>query len=145
MENTSQDQPVKKKPRRLHKSIKRELNRQVHLGMLGKRLAKDIMSDACNFFFAMSLRFQPTSPLADEEKCRNYLLAATKIAADLAPFESPRLVAVAVSRVDPHEKLSDEELYEELKRRAIALKLPAPPPPPKTIEGVANVQKVVTS
>lgn len=135
MENTTQDQPVKK---RIRKSRKREVERHVHLGMLGKRLAKDIMSDACNFFFGMALRYQPTSPIADEEKCRSYLLAASHIASDLAPFESPRLVAVAVSRVDPHEKLSDEELYEELKRRAIALKLPAPPPPPKTIEGVAN-------
>lgn len=68
-----------------------------------KKLGKEVLEDFTNLYAGMAAYYQPypassgrTNPNADEKKFREYSMLAVQTAAALAPFQSPRLSAVAV-------------------------------------------------
>lgn len=70
-----------------------------------KKLAKDILEEFMYLFAGMATFYKMASPSeapnpnADERKFRDYAMLATQTARDLAPFQSPKLSAVAVGQV----------------------------------------------
>lgn len=58
-----------------------------------RKLAKDVLGEAMNFFYGLAAKYQPTegNATADERKFLTFLDKTADIAAKLAPFESPKL------------------------------------------------------
>lgn len=68
----------------------------------GKKLGKEILDDFAQLFAGMAAYYQPAPPghpvkvHADEKKFKEYAILACDYAAELAPFQSPRLAAMMV-------------------------------------------------
>lgn len=58
-----------------------------------RKLAKDVLGEAMNFFYGLAAKYQPTegNQNADERKFLTFLDKTAEIAGKLAPFESPKL------------------------------------------------------
>lgn len=87
----------------------------------GMKLGKEIMQEAANYFLNLAAKYQIIGDTPDEKKFHEYLKTAALIAKDLAPYESPRLATITVSRTPLDlSRLSDVELAKlrELRERA---------------------------
>lgn len=75
----------------------------------GRRLAREILDDFMHLFTGMAAIHQPVSPgtvpgshqKPDEKKFLEFAQLAVSTAAQLAPYQSPRLKAVVVSQEAP--------------------------------------------
>lgn len=79
------------------------------------KLAKDVLSEAMNYFFGLAALYQPAqgNANANEPKFEKYLTQAADIAAKLAPYQSRRLASIQFTEVPLDlSKLTDEELAE---------------------------------
>lgn len=85
----------------------------------GLKMAKDVMSEAMNYFGGLATKFQPDATTGlfrepeHEQKFERYLSKAADIAKALAQYESPRMQSITY-RHDPIDlsKLNDRELAE---------------------------------
>lgn len=90
------------------------------------KMAKDVLSEAMNFFFGLAALYQPSpaNAQANEEKFEKYLIMSTEIAGKLAPYQSRRLASITHTQVPMDlSRLSDAELdaLERLQRKATDL------------------------
>ena len=77
------------------------------------KFAKEVMSEAMNYYFGLAATYQPGVPQADEKKFMGYLDKAVDVAAKLAPYQHQRLAAVQVTQQPLDlKKLSIPELQE---------------------------------
>lgn len=62
-------------------------------GLPRNKLAKEILEDACNYYYGLAAKYQPApgNATADEKLFDVYMTKAANIAKDLAPYQSPRL------------------------------------------------------
>lgn len=112
------------------------------LARMRQQLAREVLADMMMALVEMAQKAQAEFAEA-KIKWADYLSivkATADVAGMLAPYESPRLQSVTVTRSDPWDTMTDQELYQELRKRAAALKI-APPPAPMSI-GVAPSQIV---
>lgn len=79
------------------------------------KLAKDVLSEAMNYFFGLAALYQPSqgNTQANEPKFEKYLSMSAEIASKLAPYQSPRLASQTVMQVPLDlSRLTDAELAE---------------------------------
>lgn len=78
-----------------------------------RKLAKDVLSDVMHHFLSLAALHQPApaGKTPDPAKFSEYLDKAGEFAAKLAPYQSPRLAAIAVSQA-PFDisQLEDDDL-----------------------------------
>jgi len=105
---------------------------------LGQKLAREVLADymmsvqaitvqCWHDMMADNLDIEQRTALRAE--WRRMATLGANIAAQLAPYESPRLQSITVRREDPYAAMTDLELYAEMRRRAdiLGVKLPEKP------------------
>jgi|GraSoiStandDraft_4_1057263.scaffolds.fasta_scaffold600644_2 hypothetical protein len=99
-------------------------------------LAKDGLDRLLRLHLELASRYQRGSPTYDEDKFRFHVTEARICAKDLAPYQSPRLAAMVVGKVEtPINEMTEEELRASIMEDIVALGLlPAP-----VVEGCPDV------
>jgi hypothetical protein len=92
--------------------------------MSGKKLAKEVLDDFMHLFAGMAAAYQPLPPgmvappgkAVDETKFLTYAKLAIDTAAELGPYQSPRLKAIAVhvAPTAPIDKPGENAMLSEL-------------------------------
>jgi hypothetical protein len=78
-------------------SLKREVEIAVRSRAAGQKLGKEVMAEAMMHFRALAAKYQVGTEQPDETKFERYLKLAAAIAADLSPYESPKLQSTIIA------------------------------------------------